>query len=125
MTKGCLFPETDIFSRQLSVYGQNDYQCPKKQSFMQNPTLYGAGWCPNTLQAKVFLQKHNIPFEYVNVDVSKEATGQIAEFLTGKPVVPTLVWEGKAYPEPAEEKLAELLGINPQHRVVMYGADWC
>lgn len=92
---------------------------------MQKLTLYGAGWCPNTLQAKVFLQNHNIPFEYVNVEVSQEATAQIAEYLGGKPVVPTLVWEGKAYPNPDETLLVSLLGINPAHRVVLYGADWC
>ncbi|MBI1228090.1 MAG: FAD-binding protein [Bacteroidetes bacterium] len=92
---------------------------------MKNPTLYGAGWCPNTLQAKVFLQQHNVPFDYINVEVSQEATAQIAEYLGSKPVVPTLVWEGKTYPNPDEALLASLLGINPKHRVVLYGADWC
>jgi thioredoxin reductase (NADPH) len=92
---------------------------------MQKLTLFGAGWCPNSLKAKVFLQENNIPFEYINVEVSKEATDQIADFLTGKPVVPTLVWEGKAYPDPDEATLANLLGVNPGYRVILYGADWC
>ena len=73
---------------------------------MQKVTLFGAGWCPHSLKAKQFLREHDIPFEYVNVDVSREATDQIAEFLTGDPVVPTLLWEGKAYPDPGEALLA-------------------
>ncbi|MCB0632961.1 MAG: FAD-dependent oxidoreductase [Saprospiraceae bacterium] len=92
---------------------------------MQKLTLFGAGWCPNSLKAKVFLQENNIPFEYVNVDVSKDATEQIADFLTGDPVVPTLLWEGKTYPNPSETLMAELLGINPGYHIRMYGADWC
>jgi thioredoxin reductase (NADPH) len=92
---------------------------------MQKPTLFGAGWCPKSSKAKSFLEKHSIPFEYVNVDVSKEATRQIADFLTGEPVVPTLLWEGKTYPNPDEAQLAKILGINPEFEIVMYGADWC
>jgi len=92
---------------------------------MQKVTLFGAGWCPHSLTAKQFLREHDIPFEYVNVDVSREATDQIAEFLTGDPVVPTLLWEGTAYPDPDEALLANLLGVNPDYRVILYGADWC
>jgi thioredoxin reductase (NADPH) len=39
--------------------------------------------------------------------------------------VPTLVWEGKAYPNPDEALLAKLLGVNPGYRIMLYGADWC
>lgn len=92
---------------------------------MKPTILYGAGWCPNTLAAKVFLQKNKIPFEYVDVEVSQAATEQIADYQPGAPVVPTLVWEGHAYPNPDETLLAGIFGINPEHRVVYYGADWC
>ncbi len=92
---------------------------------MQPITLYGAGWCPNSLGAKVFLQNNNLPFEYVDVEVSQSATELIAGYQAGMPVVPTLVWEGRAYPNPDEVLLAELFGVNPEHRVVYYGADWC
>ena len=92
---------------------------------MQKPTLFGAGWCPKTLKAKVFLQENNISFDYINVDVSKETNDQIAEFLIEPVIVPTLVWEGKTYPNPDETLLANLLGVNPDHRVILYGADWC
>lgn len=92
---------------------------------MQKATLYGAGWCPDSLRAKMFLQLHDIPFDYVNVEVSKDANEQIAENITGVPVIPTLVWEGEHYPDPDEALLANLLGVNPRHRVIIYGADWC
>lgn len=92
---------------------------------MEKLTLYGAGWCPGSQRAKAFLSENKIPFEYINVEVSKEATEQIADFLTGKPVVPTLVWQGKSYPDPDESLLAALLGVNPGYRIVLYGADWC
>ena len=92
---------------------------------MQKLTLFGAGWCPKSLKAKVFLQKNEIPFEYVNIEVSEEVSEQIAEYLHEPPVVPTLVMDGKAYHNPDENLLAALLGVNPDHRVIMYGADWC
>lgn len=87
--------------------------------------MFGAGWCPNTLKAKVFLKENDIPYEYINGDVSRKACSQITDFLTGEPVVPTLIWEGEAYPNPDETLLAKLLGINPGYRIVLYGADWC
>lgn len=92
---------------------------------MQKITLYGAGWCPGSVKAKTFLQENDIDFEYVNLEVSKDATEQIAHLITGDPVVPTLLWEGKAYPNPDEDQLANLLGVNPGYRIQMYGADWC
>lgn len=92
---------------------------------MQKITLYGAGWCPDSLEAKTFLKENDIPFEYVNVEVSQQASAQIAELLGGQPVVPTLVWDGQAYPNPDRALLSGLLGVNPGHRVMLYGADWC
>lgn len=92
---------------------------------MHKITLYGAGWCPHSLQAKLFLQENNIPFDYVDIAVSKDVTEQISGYLDIKPVVPTLIWNGKAYPDPDEALLSELLGVNPGYRVILYGADWC
>lgn len=88
-------------------------------------TLFGADWCSHSRQASAFLEQHQIPFEYVNVDVSQEATGQIADFLHEAPVVPTLVLDGQVYPNPDEQQLAGLFGVNPEYRIVLYGADWC
>jgi len=92
---------------------------------MQKLTLFGAGWCPNTLKAKVFLKVHNIPFEYINVEVSEIATKKIEKYLDEPPVVPTLLMDDKIIPNPDEEQLAKLLGINTDFRVMLYGADWC
>lgn len=92
---------------------------------MQKPTLYGAGWCDSTTTAKQFFKENAIDFDYVNVDVSKAATKQIEDYLETKPVVPTLVWEGQTYPDPNKDLLAQLFGVNPEHRVLLYGADWC
>ena len=92
---------------------------------MEKITLFGAGWCPNSLKAKEFLRENKIPFEYVNVEVSKEVADQLGDLIKEKPVVPTLLWNDKVYPHPDEALLASLLGVNPDYRVTLYGADWC
>lgn len=87
--------------------------------------MYGADWCPDCRRTKDFLKKNNIEFEYINVDLSPEASVLVEHINNGKRIIPTLVIDGQAYTNPQNHQLAALFGINKQGRVQIYGADWC
>lgn len=87
--------------------------------------MYGAGWCPDCRRAKSFLNEHDIEFEYVDVDLDANATKTVEQINKGKRIIPTLIINGKSLTNPDNSSLASALGINPNHRIIMYGANWC
>ncbi len=87
--------------------------------------VYGAQWCPDCRRTKDFLDKQKIDFEYVNVDVSLEASALVEQINKGKRIIPTLLIDGKSYTNPQNHELSKVLGLNPNGKIVLYGADWC
>ena len=87
--------------------------------------LYGADWCPDCRRAKSYLDENNIVYEFIDVDLDKEATAKVEAINNGKRIIPTIIINGKSYTNPDNAKLASVLGINENHRIVVYGADWC
>ncbi len=92
---------------------------------MNEIKLYGADWCPDCRRAKAYLKENNITFEFIDVDLDKSATKLVESINKGKRIIPTIIINGKSYSNPTNDKLASVLGINENHRVVLYGADWC
>ncbi|MEA1787426.1 FAD-dependent oxidoreductase [Arenibacter sp. GZD96] len=88
-------------------------------------TMYGAEWCPDCRRTKDFLQKNNVDYNYINVDIDPEASKIVEGINNGKRIIPTLLIDGTSYSNPQNYKLAALLGINGQGKIVVYGADWC
>lgn len=80
--------------------------------------VYVVKWCPHCRKTIEFLKKHNIDFEYTDMDSADAATEQkISKVNGGDWIVPTLENNGKWRPgEPYnEEKLADdlrKLGID-------------
>jgi len=87
--------------------------------------MYGADWCPDCQRAKAFLKEHNIEYNYIDVDLDKEATKRVESINNGKRIIPTIIINGTSHTNPDNEKLAAILGINENSRVILYGADWC
>ncbi len=87
--------------------------------------MYGADWCPDCRRAKSYLQENTIDFEFIDVDIDKEATALVESINNGKRIIPTLLINGKSYTNPDNSTLAATLGINENGRVQFYGADWC
>lgn len=87
--------------------------------------MYGADWCPDCRRAKSFLKENNIEFEYIDVDLDADATQLVEQINNGKRIIPTLIINYKSYTNPDNTVLAGALGINPDFRVIMYGANWC
>lgn len=87
--------------------------------------LYGADWCPDCVRAKTYLKEHNIKFDFIDVDLDKEATKKVESINNGKRIIPTVIINNKPHTNPDNTKLASLLGINPEGQLTLFGADWC
>ena len=92
---------------------------------MNTIKLYGADWCPDCRRAKTFLKENNIDFNFVDVDLDKEATSRVEEINNGKRIIPTLIIHEKSYTNPDNIVLSSVLGVNDAGRVQLFGADWC
>jgi thioredoxin reductase (NADPH) len=92
---------------------------------IETMTLYGADWCPDCRRAKAFLNDNDIEYNFIDVDIHKEATAKVEEINNGKRIIPTLILNEKSYTNPDNNVLSSLLGINDVGRVQLFGADWC
>ena len=92
---------------------------------MQTVKLYGADWCPDCVRAKAYLKENDIEFEFVDVDLDKEATARVEAINNGKRIIPTVLVNDKPFTNPNNQTLASVLGINEAGKLVLYGADWC
>jgi len=92
---------------------------------MNTVKLYGADWCPDCLRAKAYLKENNIAYEFIDVDLDKEATARVEAINNGKRIIPTILVNEKSYTNPDNTVLASVLGINDIAQVVLFGADWC
>jgi len=92
---------------------------------MNTIKLYGADWCPDCRRAKSYLKEHHIDFEFIDVDLDKEATLKVEAINNGKRIIPTILINDKSYTNPTNGALADVLGINDEGIVQLFGADWC
>tara|TARA_R110002049_G_scaffold32738_1_gene108526 strand:- start:7620 stop:9026 length:1407 start_codon:yes stop_codon:yes gene_type:complete len=92
---------------------------------MNTIDFYGADWCPDCQRAKAYLKENGIDFNFIDVDIDKNATGKVEEINNGKRIIPTIIVNDKSYTNPDNATLASVLGINAQGIIKLYGADWC
>jgi glutaredoxin len=78
--------------------------------------IYSAPWCPDCRTARRFLEKHNIPFQEINIEATPGAADEVVR-RTGKRAIPQFVINGtwvQPY-RPGEgflyEEMSELLGV--------------
>ncbi|MGB9674046.1 MAG: glutaredoxin family protein [Anaerolineales bacterium] len=72
--------------------------------------VYGTNWCGDCIRAKQFFQKHQIPYEWVDIDRDKEAERIVMEINHGNRSVPTIVLpDGNILVEPSNSELEEKL----------------
>jgi glutaredoxin len=80
--------------------------------------VYSAFWCPDCRVAKRFLNKHNIPFTEVDIEITPGAAEEVIR-QTGKRAIPQFVINGEwVQPyRPGEgflyEEMAERFGVDP------------
>ena len=73
--------------------------------------VYGAYWCSDTVRTRSFLNRHGIPYIYIDVDHDPPAAQKVRDWNRGYLSTPTLDIEGGTVTEPSDEELAELLGL--------------
>lgn len=80
---------------------------------VQALTLYGANWCPDCRNTKMFLGEMGISYNWVDIDGNEEANEYIAKINNGKRVIPTVeLTSGEAIINPSNATLAQALGIS-------------
>ena len=80
-------------------------------------TVYTAAWCRDCREAKRFLQKHNIPFNEVDIERVPGAADEVLAHV-GKKAIPQFVIDGK-WVQPYRpgqgflyEEMSALLGVQ-------------
>jgi mycoredoxin len=85
----------------------------------EQPTikLYGAMWCGDTRRARTWLDGHNVPYQWIDVDKDKEAEVYVISVNHGFRSIPTIVFaDGSILTEPSTAKLEQHtreLGLIP------------
>ena len=79
-------------------------------------TLYSASWCRDCREAKRFLQKHNIPYNEIDIEAVPGAGDEVLRNV-GKRAIPQFVIDGK-WVQPyrpgrgfLHEEMSELFGV--------------
>ncbi|HET9173914.1 MAG TPA: FAD-dependent oxidoreductase [Candidatus Saccharimonadales bacterium] len=95
----------------------------------QTILVYGADWCADCHRAKYLLDKHDIAYEYKDIESDPALLSEMLELSGGKNVIPTiLLTDGTVLQEPSNEALLAALhldAVSPMkqsHDVVMIGA---
>jgi mycoredoxin len=78
--------------------------------------VYSATWCPDCHEAKRFLDKHNIPYQEINIENTPGAAQEVIQ-RTGKRAIPQFVIDGQ-WVQPYQpgrgflySEMSKLLGI--------------
>ena len=75
--------------------------------------LYGTTWCGDCHRSQKFLEKHEIPYEFVNIDQDREGEQYVRKVNKGMRSVPTILFQdGSTLVEPSNTQLAQKLNID-------------
>ena len=75
--------------------------------------VYGTTWCPDCSRSTRLLNRHQVPFVWVNIEEHPEAVSLVMELNQGKRIVPTIVFpDGTLLAEPSDAELARKLGLT-------------
>lgn len=75
--------------------------------------MYGTTWCGDCHRAKFFFERNKIEYEWVDIDLDREAANRVGEINNGNRSVPTIVFEdGSILVEPSSAELAHKFGIR-------------
>lgn len=68
--------------------------------------MYGTPWCGDCFRARRFLDKRNIPYEYINIFTNRDAASIVEQINNGNRSVPTIVFpDGSTLTEPSNVEL--------------------
>ncbi|MBN2499611.1 MAG: thioredoxin family protein [Anaerolineales bacterium] len=72
--------------------------------------FYATNWCPDCLRAKRIMEREEVDFQEINVDIDKEAEAKVKQLNNGNRSVPTIIFpDGTQLTEPSGSELREKL----------------
>lgn len=75
--------------------------------------FYGVNWCWQSRRARRFLDKHNVPYKFINIDKDEEGEQFVLENNNGMRSVPTIVFLDKSVlVEPSNSQIEDTLRKN-------------
>lgn len=75
--------------------------------------VYGADWCGDCFRSRRFLERNQIPFEWINIEGNKAAEQFVLKTNRGMRSIPTIVFpDGSILVEPSNVELAKKLGLT-------------
>jgi glutaredoxin len=74
-----------------------------------NVTVYGSTECSDTRRATRYLDAHQVPYEFKDVDQEPELNEYIAGLNNGKRVTPTIRINNENLINPSERELSEAI----------------
>ena len=75
--------------------------------------VYGTIWCWDCRRTRRFLDKYQIPYEWVDIDKNKQAEQYVIKANNGMRSVPTILFpDGETLVEPSNKSLAQKLNIE-------------
>ena len=74
--------------------------------------VYGTVWCGETRRARYYLDQHDIPYVWIDIDKDPQARKYVESVNHGYRSVPTILFpDGSMLVEPSALQLAAKLGI--------------
>lgn len=75
-------------------------------------TVYAADWCPDCIRSLDFLNEHQIPYTWIDIEEDKQGADFVLQKNGGKRVIPTIEFgDGSILVEPSTAELASKLGM--------------
>jgi glutaredoxin len=75
--------------------------------------VYGSAHCGDCYRSKRFLDSHDVPYEWVEIDDDPASIALVERINRGYRSVPTMVFpDGSILTEPSNRQLADKLGLN-------------
>ena len=75
--------------------------------------MLGTSWCGDCARSKALLNRHEVPYEWTDIELDDQAAAEVERLNDGRRVVPTILFEdGAVLVEPSDEQLARQLGLD-------------
>jgi thioredoxin reductase (NADPH) len=110
-------PEENLYPVLDDLLG--DWQASFRPPF-QGIRIVGHRWSPAAFDVRDFLARHQVPYEWLDVETNEEAKKLLA-LVDGEPRLPMVFFpDGTSLPEPPRHELAERIGLKTKAEAPFY-----
>jgi thioredoxin reductase (NADPH) len=107
--------------RRTPVAGPDAELAQGVEAAMGRIVVYGAPWCPDCRRSRAFLTEQRVAFDWIDIDVDREARRCVEEAQKGGRTIPMIVFDdGSRLLEPTDSELAAKLGLRLLDRKMAY-----